>query len=881
MKKGVFRNLLINLTPLVILFMACQFEAPQRGSEKRVAVLKNEGKFAEDTVVIVLSKGASLDFRTYTPEDFPEISCFRVDDSTKGTMELVRKQIEAELTGDWSELKSHVDMGMLVNIANFRRILDLRLTEKNAENVLRAIELLGKREDVAYAGPDLIIPARQNKGIYRVPDYYAGMIEDNEHEEQDYYTRTKQYPGPYPPAYYADQLAAFNRIKLPDAWDIATGDLSVVVGVLDTGIDGYNDLSDGRIKWSLCRDFTTGNSDGVPTPYDVDQNGKGTHVAGIVGANGMGGVLGVCWEVSLVSLKVIRDNDYSQTSYIRYGIDYATSIYPQIPILHNSVTLYGVNPLYTGDLQAAIQNYPGLFICSAGDEGIDVGNFVYPAYFNNNSNITNMIVVGMSEENSDLRNINSNYGSEVDLFAPGTNILNAWSTDRCVVGYEDSVSGILTCEQSLENGSKESIHIANGYHKITGSSSAAAFVTGVAALIMAEYPGITPQNLKKAILDGVDKIPGLQGYCSTGGRLNAYKALSNSIKTINIPAIPGVTVPKTGSTPVSAISSTSQYTGTVTWNPNHSKFAANTSYTATIVLTPKPGYTLYGVTANYFTVSGSVSTSNAAESGVVTAVFPATVIIPVSIPAIQGIKTPVPGVKPITAITATNQYTGTVAWSPSDTYFVKGTQYTATITLTANLDYTFNSVPANYFTVAGTASTANSAGSGVVTAVFPVTADGLVDSYYLIINAYDHLIRGNGVEGYGPIGRFDLYSTGVWTLVPDGNTQYYADYFDPATESFFDEFLVWDPLPAGISDYLEYVNMVADVPLTVIFPAFIKVNGMIQGLMAAYSMDIRVSDTGVTLLWSDDHVEVVQPYINNQPYPYFALPVNGILTPAP
>lgn len=93
-------------------------------------------------------------------------------------------------------------------------------------------------------------------------------------------------------------------------------------------------------------------------------------------------------------------------------------------------------------------------------------------------------------------------------------------------------------------------------------------------------------------------------------------------------AIEGVTVPATGGAPVAAIDS-AQFTGTVDWTPKDSngklsKFAASTVYTATITLTPKPGYTLTGVAANFFTVEGASSVSNSASSGVVKAVFPAT-----------------------------------------------------------------------------------------------------------------------------------------------------------------------------------------------------------------------------------------------------------------
>ena len=91
---------------------------------------------------------------------------------------------------------------------------------------------------------------------------------------------------------------------------------------------------------------------------------------------------------------------------------------------------------------------------------------------------------------------------------------------------------------------------------------------------------------------------------------------------VNISDIHGVTVPVTGETPVTTITETDQYTGTVTWSPNDAAFAAGTQYTATVTLIPKDGYKLDGVPENFFTVDGAVCT-NAAGSGVITAEFPA------------------------------------------------------------------------------------------------------------------------------------------------------------------------------------------------------------------------------------------------------------------
>lgn len=197
---------------------------------------------------------------------------------------------------------------------------------------------------------------------------------------------------------------------------------------------------------------------------------------------------------------------------------------------------------------------------------------------------------------------------------------------------------------------------------------------------------------------------------------------------INIAAIPGVTPPAYGETPVTAITETAQYTGTVSWSPSGSPFAATTVYTATITLTAKSGYTLTGVAANFFTVAGATSDTNSVDSGVVTAVFPATGSAPptvINIAAISGVAAPIIGVTPVTTITETDQYTGTVTWDGGwawSSRFCGDKAYTATITLTAKPGYTLTGVTANYFTVAGVTSVTNSAGSGVVTAVFPKTA---------------------------------------------------------------------------------------------------------------------------------------------------------------
>jgi len=97
--------------------------------------------------------------------------------------------------------------------------------------------------------------------------------------------------------------------------------------------------------------------------------------------------------------------------------------------------------------------------------------------------------------------------------------------------------------------------------------------------------------------------------------------------TVSLSAIGGVTAPVTGAVPVTTVTETAQFTGTVTWAPADNPFNAGTVYTATITLTAKAGFTLTGVAADSFTVAGATAT-NPIDSGVVTAVFSATAAAP-------------------------------------------------------------------------------------------------------------------------------------------------------------------------------------------------------------------------------------------------------------
>lgn len=296
-----------------------------------------------------------------------------------------------------------------------------------------------------------------------------------------------------------DNSIKYEKINLSSAWNIETGNSDILVGVIDTGIENSHPDFEYKINYNLSYDFVEQKS------QSADDYGHGTHVAGIIGANANNrtGTCGVCWNISLVSLRVCEQQEtngnyeiVASDNRIAEAINYATL--HNIPILN--ISLSGI--AYSEILENAIHNYPGLIICSAGNDGSDIDEIPsYPASFN----YDNIISVGASSDSDKIASF-SNYGkTSVDLFAPGVWVCSAYPRE-CVENKE----------------------FEDTYVYLSGASMATPFVTGVAALLLSQNPTLTAKQLKYRILNSVDKAIDLQDSCISEGRLNAYKALTFS-----------------------------------------------------------------------------------------------------------------------------------------------------------------------------------------------------------------------------------------------------------------------------------------------------------------------------------------------------------------
>ena len=305
-------------------------------------------------------------------------------------------------------------------------------------------------------------------------------------------------------------------IDAPEAWNVTTGSASVLVGVIDSGVD-YNhpDLNTnmwtnpGEIAGNGVDDDGNGYVDDIHginaitnTGNPMDDYFHGTHVAGTIGARGNNGtgVVGVNWNVSIVACKFLSSNGSGSTSNAIQCFQYLNYLKNvqgrNVVITSNSWGGGG----YSQALRDAMQglDQPGMaplfHACAAGNNN---RNNDPRAYYPASYTLSNIVSVAATDA-SDLYASFSSWGSaSVDIAAPGVSIY--------------------------------STRPGNTYGNLNGTSMATPHVAGTAALVHAQFPGLSAAQVKQRILFGVDPIGNRGNNGSkptlTSGRLNALNAL--------------------------------------------------------------------------------------------------------------------------------------------------------------------------------------------------------------------------------------------------------------------------------------------------------------------------------------------------------------------
>ncbi|HEC97996.1 MAG TPA: hypothetical protein ENI58_07590 [Nitrospirae bacterium] len=333
---------------------------------------------------------------------------------------------------------------------------------------------------------------------------------------------------PYQWNFYNDK---YGGINMKSAWEVGTGDSSVVVAVIDTGV-AYEDYIDssarGRnrtITYEQAPDlaetnFVPGydfvNNDSHPN----DDEGHGTHVTGTIAqsTNNNTGVAGIAFNTSIMPVKVLDSRGSGTYTEIADGIYFAANNGADVI----NMSLGGSSASTTLKDALAYAYKKGVtIVAAAGNDGSDV--ISYPAAYN-----AYVIAVGATRYDETLAYY-SNYGPDLDLVAPGgdTNV------DQNGDGYGD---GIL--QQTFGSSPTDW-----GYYYYEGTSMASPHVAGVAALVIAS--GVTGPDNVRQVLQSTAKDLGAPGWDKTygWGRVDAAAALGYTAEPIHNIAVTRITAP--------------------------------------------------------------------------------------------------------------------------------------------------------------------------------------------------------------------------------------------------------------------------------------------------------------------------------------------------
>jgi len=345
-------------------------------------------------------------------------------------------------------------------------------------SVTASIDALKKRASVRYAEPDYIVHADLVPNDPRFGELW-GLRNTGQA-----ILGTAGTPG-------AD-------IHAVPAWDISTGSSSVVVGVVDTGID-YTHPDLAANVWSNpggiggCAAGTHGFNAITRTCDPRDDNNHGSHVSGTIGAAGNNGVgvVGVNWTTTLMGLKFLDATGSGTTADAITAIDFAVQAKiagVNVRVLSNSWGGGGFSQALLDEINKANAN-DILFAAAAGNTASS--NDTTP-HFPSSYNAPNVVAVAATDQNDALASF-SNFGpTSVHLGAPGVNVLST------IIG-------------------------AN-YDFFSGTSMATPHVSGSAALVLSRC-ALTTAALKSQLLNNVDPDPALAGLTVTGGRLDVDRAI--------------------------------------------------------------------------------------------------------------------------------------------------------------------------------------------------------------------------------------------------------------------------------------------------------------------------------------------------------------------
>lgn len=361
------------------------------------------------------------------------------------------------------------------------------------------INQVGSQEEDLLANPDTkkIDVPEDNNAVDFAKEIQVQYKNEIKYAELDQKAGVMMTPND--PEYYRQWFLP--KVNASEAWDVEMGNGDIVVAVLDTGVSNHADVS---AKYLAGYNVVDGNNN------PADGHGHGTFVSSITAAvtNNNLGIAGSAPNVKILPVKVLTDDGWGYYSWIASGILWAVDHGADVINMslggssNSSVMQDAINYAYSKDV---------VVVASAGNSGTSSPS--YPA------NSAHVISVGATDIN-DARASFSQYGSWLDMVAPGVNIFGARK--------------------------------GGGYGYWNGTSFSAPIVSALSGLVRAKNPEYTPAEIEAVILDNADDLgtSGKDNYFGWG-RANFYKTLTGEAPQIGVGSISGKVYHRAIKTPIS------------------------------------------------------------------------------------------------------------------------------------------------------------------------------------------------------------------------------------------------------------------------------------------------------------------------------------------
>ena len=297
------------------------------------------------------------------------------------------------------------------------------------------------------------------------------------------------------------------KAHVDQAWDVARGAASIIVAAIDTGIDrGHPDLVGVALPGAT---FLTAPDPTCPAGSTIDDNGHGTHVAGVIAANGNNGIgiAGVSFGVKILPIKALDCQGAGLMSDVASGVIWATDHGARV--INISLGSSAAQTTLQDAIRYAIAHNV-LVVAAAGNCGVPssrcptLNEPQYPGAY------PEVLAAGATDENDGHASF-SNVGGYVRVSAPGVRIYSTTPT------YPTTLS--------------RSNPGTTSYASFSGTSQASPFVAGIAALILSNEPGLSVAQLIDRLRSTADDLGSTGADALFGaGRVNALRAVTATVR---------------------------------------------------------------------------------------------------------------------------------------------------------------------------------------------------------------------------------------------------------------------------------------------------------------------------------------------------------------